>query len=69
MGNFNKGIETDYKLHNPLNGVYIFVLEGAFDIEGSILGKRDGLGLWDALNVKVKALTDDAEILLMEVPL
>lgn len=69
LGSFNKGFETEYKIHNPLNGVYFFVLEGAFDVEGTILGKRDGIAVWDALTINLKTLSDDAEILIMEVPL
>ena len=49
------------------NGVYAFVLSGDFEVNGQKLETRDGFGMWDLDNFNVKALTQDAEILLMEV--
>ena len=51
------------------NGVYAFVLSGDFEVNGQKLETRDGFGMWDLDNFNVKALTQDAEILLMEVPM
>ena len=51
------------------NGVYAFVLSGDFEVNGQKLETRDGYGMWDLDKFSVKALTQEAEILLMEVPM
>jgi redox-sensitive bicupin YhaK (pirin superfamily) len=45
-----------------------FVLEGQVEVEGQVLDRRDGLGVWDADQLTVKA-SADSEVLLMEVPM
>ncbi|MFC2187783.1 pirin family protein [Fulvivirgaceae bacterium LMO-SS25] len=69
LAELDKGIEKDYtfKLHE--NGLYIFVLEGSVEVEGQQLNKRDGYGIWDTDKVKFTSLSDDAKVLLMEVPM
>ncbi|MFA6150390.1 MAG: pirin family protein [Chitinophagaceae bacterium] len=69
MGKFDKDIATVYSIKKPGNGVYAFVLKGDFDIAGTEVNARDGFGIWDVANINLKALSDDAEILLMEVPM
>ncbi len=68
MGNLEKGFETTYQVKSPGNGVYAFVLEGSVTIEGQILEKRDGFGVWDTNQLKIKA-DNKAKVLLMEVPM
>ena len=68
MGDFEKGCITEYKLNDPHNGVYAFVLEGDVTIEGQALNKRDGFGVWDTDAINIQA-DGDARILLMEVPM
>ncbi len=68
LGNFDAGKSTSYRLQNTTNGVYAFVLEGAVEIGGQPLEKRDGFGVWDTEQIHLKA-TDDSRILLMEVPM
>ena len=48
---------------------FSFVLSGEFEIDGQKLETRDGYGMWDLDKFSVKALTQEAEILLMEVPM
>jgi hypothetical protein len=69
LGKFDKEIETDYTLKKEGNGVYAFVLKGQFQLNEQLLDERDGLGIWDLEAFKLKAMTEDAEILLMEVPM
>jgi quercetin 2,3-dioxygenase len=69
MGNFDKGIGVDYKLHNVENGVYAFVINGDFTVNDVLLNSRDGIGIWDVESFSIIADSDDAEILLMEVPM
>lgn len=69
LGRFDKGFTTTYSLKNTANGVYAFVIKGDVVIENIELNERDGLGIWDTKQLSINALSDDAEILLMEVPL
>jgi redox-sensitive bicupin YhaK (pirin superfamily) len=69
MGKFDKGIAADYKLKSKGNGVYAFILNGDFTINGQSLNQRDGMGIWDTDVVKLIVDSKEAEILLMEVPM
>jgi redox-sensitive bicupin YhaK (pirin superfamily) len=69
LGKLDKDIALDYTINKTGNGVYAFVLEGSFEIEGQQLNKRDALGIWDTPAITIKSLSSDAEILLMEVPM
>lgn len=68
LGNFKSGKSATYNFKKEGNGLYIFLLEGQIDVDGQILEKRDGYGVWDTDKVTVTA-TKDARILLMEVPM
>lgn len=69
LGDFDKGIKTDYKIKKSGNGVYVFVLKGEATIEDQKLETRDGFGIWDTNQFTITANTEDTEILLMEVPM
>tara|TARA_Y100000815_G_scaffold40548_2_gene33361 strand:+ start:1361 stop:2212 length:852 start_codon:yes stop_codon:yes gene_type:complete len=69
MGKFDNGVSTDYTIKKEGNGVYAFVLEGDFTINGISLNRRDGLGVWDTEKLDITAASENAEILLMEVPM
>jgi len=69
LGKLDKDIALNYTFNKTGNGVYAFVLEGAFEIDGQQLSKRDALGIWDTSVISIKSLSADAEILLMEVPM
>ncbi|UBM60395.1 pirin family protein [Marinilongibacter aquaticus] len=57
-----------YTLHDPTNGVYLFVLKGELKAAGNDLKTRDGLGLTETSEVELEAQTA-VELLLMEVPM
>lgn len=69
IGEFNKGYEATYTLKKNGNGLYAFVLKGCFNIEGEKLDSKDGLGIWEIESLKLTALKEHSEILLMEVPM
>ena len=69
IGQFDKDKSTTYRIKASGNGVYAFVLEGDVTIAGQPLGKRDGFGVWDTDEITVKADSDNAKILLMDVPM
>ena len=69
LGDFDKGITTDYKIKKSGNGVYVFVLKGEATIEDQKLETRDGFGIWDSNQFTITAYTEDTEILLLDVPM
>jgi redox-sensitive bicupin YhaK (pirin superfamily) len=69
LGKFDNGFSIEYKLKKPGNGVYAFVLDGDIAINGQLLNMRDGYGLWDIDKISIEAKSQDAELLLMEVPM
>lgn len=69
IGNFEKDVTTKYQIKKETNGVYCFVLKGSFTINGEQLSTRDGMGIWDTSSLEIIAAEDDAEILLMDVPM
>jgi redox-sensitive bicupin YhaK (pirin superfamily) len=69
LGKFDKDFKTTYAFKKSGNGVYAFVLNGDFTINGIALNTRDGLGIWDTDSISLQANSQDAEVLLMEVPM
>jgi redox-sensitive bicupin YhaK (pirin superfamily) len=68
LGKFEAGKSDTYTMKKEGNGLYIFVLEGQAEVDGQLLDKRDGYGIWETDKVTIKA-TQDAKLLLMEVPM
>lgn len=56
----------EYALHDPNNGVYIFVIEGAMEVAGEKLSDRDALGIEE---VESTSLTGTGSALIIEVPM
>ncbi|MGZ8556779.1 MAG: pirin family protein [Chitinophagaceae bacterium] len=69
LGKFKGRGETTYQIKNTKSGLYVFVIEGAFEVQGTLLHARDGLALWETEEVEMEALSNDAIILLLELPL
>lgn len=68
MGKFSKNTAITYKLNNPNNGVYIFMIEGNAIINNITLNKRDAIGVTATDSIPLKIM-EGAQILLMEVPM
>lgn len=69
LGRFDHDFEIDYQVKKEGNGLYAFILEGAFEIDAHLTSKRDGLGIVDKKDIKIKSLSVDSELLLMEIPM
>ncbi len=69
LGRFDRDFPTTYRLNRKDNGVYVFVLEGEFTIEGINLSRRDGLGIRESDTISIKSNAANSEILIMEVPM
>ncbi|RTQ48545.1 hypothetical protein EJV47_16365 [Hymenobacter gummosus] len=67
LGRFAGRHEAVYR-PQPGAQVVAFVLAGAFEAEGRLLHEKDGLALWDAAEIEVEALSNDALLLLLELP-
>jgi len=60
-----KSVNYDRKLNG--NGIYLFVISGDVEVNGTPFKQRDGAGFTDTAKLEIKAL-NNAEVLLMEVP-
>ena len=69
LGKFDEGFSVDYSIKKSGNGVYVFVLKGDITFDETALNERDGMGIWNTDKISIKANSQDAEILLMEVPM
>jgi quercetin 2,3-dioxygenase len=69
LGEFDKDFATTYNLKKEANGIYAFILKGSFKIDEQVLEARDGFGITDVKSINITALSEGAEILLMEVPM
>lgn len=69
LGRFEKDFSTEYNIKSKENGVYAFVIKGNVNINGQDLSTRDGYGIWNTDKLTFKSLSDDAEVLLMDVPM
>ena len=50
------------------HGFYVFIVEGAVEISGNLLGKRDAIGVWEAERLEIVA-KKNSEIIIVEVPM
>ena len=69
LGTFDQGFTSDYALKDKSNGVYVFVIKGDATVNDQVMNERDGLGIWNVDKLNIKANSQGAEILLMEVPM
>lgn len=67
IGLFDGRTDGIYTLKNPKNGVFAFVIEGAFEVQNRLLEPRDGLSLLDVTEVEFEALSNNAIILFLEI--
>lgn len=69
LGKFDKDFTTEYKIKKEGNGIYAFVIKGDVTIGNINLNQRDALGIWDTSAINITAASQDAELLLIEVPM
>lgn len=48
------------------NAFFVFVIEGAFEVNNRLLHQRDGLAIWDTAQLEFEALSNNAIILIVE---
>jgi redox-sensitive bicupin YhaK (pirin superfamily) len=69
MGTFDAGRKFSYDVKKSGNGVYLFVIDGAFLYNGQRLETRDGLGVTDVEHLDTEAAEEGSRILIMEIPM
>ncbi|MGC8751127.1 pirin family protein [Hydrotalea sp.] len=68
LGKFDATTNINYQLHQPGNGVYVFVIEGSATINNTTLNNRDAMGITEASEIPIQ-IEAGSHILLMEVPM
>tara|TARA_B100000780_G_scaffold222071_1_gene161145 strand:- start:290 stop:1171 length:882 start_codon:yes stop_codon:yes gene_type:complete len=68
LGEFTESKPVNYQLKDTRNGVYVFVIEGEAQIGDQLLGKRDGMGVWNTTEMPITP-SANSKVLLMEVPM
>jgi quercetin 2,3-dioxygenase len=69
IGLFDGRAEAVYRLKDKQRGLFVLVIEGAFEVQYRLLHAGDALALWELDEVELEALSNNALILLLEVPL
>jgi len=64
-GIFTDREEAVYKMQSPNHQFYAFIIDGAFEIEGRLMHARDGLALWGIEQVELKALSNNAIVVVL----
>jgi quercetin 2,3-dioxygenase len=65
LGLCNGRGKTTYTLKDPTKKIFVFVITGAFEVEGRLLHESDGLALWNTSNIEMEALSNDALIVVV----
>lgn len=70
IGRYRGRAEDIYHLKQPQNGVFVVVLSGVFEVQNRLLHQRDGLSIRHIQTGEVdfEALSNDAVLLLLEIP-
>lgn len=61
--------KTSYALHSPLNGIYLMVVEGAVEVDGKQLQRRDAAGIWSLDSPLDIVFLEPSHLLSIEVPM
>jgi quercetin 2,3-dioxygenase len=69
LGKIQNDRHVNYQVKRKGNGVFCFLLNGEMKIHNNPLQKRDAIGLWELDSIDLISLSDDSEILVMDVPM
>jgi len=67
IGKFDGRSEAIYHLSRDASA-FVFVIQGAFEVQNRLLEAKDGLALENVKEVEMEALSNDAILLIIEVP-
>ncbi|WP_348798229.1 hypothetical protein [Flavobacterium adhaerens] len=68
IGLYDGRREGNYQLKKHLNGVFVFVVNGAFEVENRLLEAKDGLSLTNTGIIEWEALSENALLIVLEIP-
>jgi len=68
LGQFNGRAETTLPLPPGANGLFVFVIQGAFEVQYRLMHAKDGLALWDLQEIALEALSNEAIVLVVPIP-
>ncbi|GAA4337697.1 pirin family protein [Mucilaginibacter gynuensis] len=68
IGEFEPGKQVQYEIKSRGNGIYLFLLEGSVNIDGTTLNKRDALGVYDTDYITIETVAQ-SRLLILEVPM
>lgn len=66
LADLDQGVNLKYRLKDPSNSIYLFIIGGDVHAGGHVLQTSDGLGFVDFQEIDIRAVSD-AKVLLMEV--
>ncbi len=69
MADLDQGKSLEYQIKRAQNGAYLFLLEGSITVNGEVLSRRDGLGIWNTQEPLHIEATSNAQLLVMDVPM
>lgn len=64
IGNFQGRSEA--MLSTEAHKLFVFVIEGAFEVQHRLLEYRDGMLLWNTTQVELEALSNNAKLLILD---
>ena len=65
-GKFDGRKEGLFSASPKSSRVFVFIIQGAFEVQNRLLETRDGLALWETAEVEFEALSNEAIILFIE---
>ena len=68
MGDFESGIQTDYKIGKPGNGVFLMSISGDVLVGDTLLNTKDAIGIYDTDQISIQAKSQ-VKFLIIEVPM
>ena len=68
LADFDKKASYSYTLKRKGNGVYLFLISGKAQVNGSELNRRDAIGIWDVDEITID-IKENSKILLMDIPM
>ena len=68
LSEFDADFSKKLQLKKAENGFYIINIDGEIEINGTLLDKRDAIGIWETNEIEVKAISN-AKFLVMEIPM
>ncbi|HWA32884.1 MAG TPA: hypothetical protein VG737_02085 [Cyclobacteriaceae bacterium] len=66
IAKFDGRHEAMLTIREPAKGAFVFVIEGAFEVENRLLQARDGLAITKTDSVELEALSNGAVVLVVE---